>query len=59
MGVISHIPYDSIYLVVKNAFETAEQSDGNEHNLVNSLRQSNAFISSAYLTIPDIRGAFS
>ena len=36
--------YDSIYLVVKNAFETAEQSDGNEHNLVNSLRQSNAFI---------------
>ena len=21
--------YDSIYLVVKNAFETAEQSDGN------------------------------
>ena len=36
--------YDSVYQVVKNAFKTAEQSDGNEQNLVNVLRQSSAFI---------------
>ena len=30
-------------LLKQKKFET-EQSDGNEHNLVNSLRQSNAFI---------------
>lgn len=36
--------YDRVYQVVKNAFETAEQSDGNEQDLVNALRQSNAFI---------------
>lgn len=36
--------YDSVYEVVKNAFKTAEESDGNEQDLVNALRQSNAFI---------------
>ncbi len=36
--------YDSVYLVVKKAFETAQQSDGNEHDLVNALRKSSAFI---------------
>lgn len=36
--------YDSVYQVVKNAFKTAEQSDGNEQDLVNALRQSRAFI---------------
>lgn len=36
--------YNSVYQVVKSAFKTAEQSDGNEQDLVNALRQSNAFI---------------
>lgn len=36
--------YESVYQVVKNAFETAEKSDGNEQDLVNALRQSSAFI---------------
>ncbi|WP_434309970.1 GNAT family N-acetyltransferase [Hominifimenecus sp. rT4P-3] len=36
--------YESVYWVIKCAFETAEQSDGNEQDLVNALRQSNAFI---------------
>ena len=36
--------YESVYQVVKNAFETAERSDGNEQDLVNALRQSSAFI---------------
>ncbi|WP_425757152.1 GNAT family N-acetyltransferase [Ihubacter sp. rT4E-8] len=33
-----------IYSVVKAAFDRAEHSDGNEHDLVNSLRKSEAFI---------------
>lgn len=36
--------YAAVYTVVKKAFETAERSDGNEHELVNSLRKSNSFI---------------
>lgn len=36
--------YDSVYQVVKNAFRTAEQSDGKEQDLVNALRKSGAFI---------------
>lgn len=36
--------YDSVYQVVKSAFQTAEQSDGNEQDLVNALRKSRAFI---------------
>lgn len=36
--------YDAVYNVVKKAFQTAEHSDGNEQNLVDSLRKSNSFI---------------
>jgi len=36
--------YESVYHVIKNAFETAEHSDGNEQDLVNALRQSSVFI---------------
>lgn len=36
--------YNEVYNVIKKAFETAEYSDGNEHNLVNILRNSNNFI---------------
>ena len=36
--------YDEVYTVVKEAFETAEHSDGNEHDLVDALRKSNSFI---------------
>ncbi len=35
---------DEVYNVVKKAFETAEHSDGNEHDLVNLLRTSKNFI---------------
>lgn len=36
--------YEEVYNVVKTAFKTAEQSDGNEHDLVVALRKSNSFI---------------
>lgn len=36
--------YESIYPVVKNAFDNAEYSDGNEQDLVNALREGTAFI---------------
>lgn len=36
--------YDAIYTVVKTAFERAEHSDGSEHELVNALRKSSAYI---------------
>lgn len=36
--------YDGVYDVIKTAFETAEQSDGNEHDLVVALRKSDNFI---------------
>ncbi len=36
--------YDVVYKMVKAAFETAEHSDGDEHNLVVRLRASEAFI---------------
>ena len=36
--------YESIYSVVKNAFDNAEYSDGNEQDLVNALREGTAFI---------------
>lgn len=47
--------YDSVYQVVKNAFETAEHSDGNEQDLVNALRQSSAFIPELSL-VSEIQG---
>lgn len=36
--------YETVYSVVKAAFNGAEHSDGNEHHLVNALRKSDAFI---------------
>ena len=36
--------YEDVYNVVKTAFETAEHSDGNEHDLVVALRKSANFI---------------
>ncbi len=36
--------YSAVYLVVKRAFERAEHTDGNEQDLVNALRKSEAFI---------------
>ena len=36
--------YDTVYHVVKEAFENAEYTDGNEQNLVAALRKSKAFI---------------
>lgn len=36
--------YDDIYSVVKTAFDSAEHADGNEHDLVNALREGDAFI---------------
>ena len=36
--------YDDVYHVVKEAFESAEHSDGNEQDLVVKLRKSKSFI---------------
>lgn len=36
--------YSQVYDLIKLAFETAEHSDGNEHDLANALRQSDAFV---------------
>ena len=36
--------YDAVYHVVKEAFENAEYTDGNEQNLVVALRKSKSFI---------------
>lgn len=36
--------YTAVYNVIKKAFETAENSDGNEAELVEALRKSNSFI---------------
>lgn len=35
---------EAVYRLVTRAFETAEQSDGNEQDLVNALRKSDAFV---------------
>lgn len=35
---------NTIYSLVKRAFETAEHADGNEHELVNALRNGKAYI---------------
>lgn len=48
--------YKAVYYVVKNAFQTAEHSDGNEQDLVNALRQSTAFIPELTL-VAEIGGA--
>lgn len=36
--------YETIYSVVKAAFDSAEHSDGNEQDLVNALRKGEAYI---------------
>ena len=36
--------YDAVYHVIKEAFENAEYTDGNEQNLVAALRKSKSFI---------------
>lgn len=36
--------HDAMREVVRNAFATAEHSDGNEHDLVDALRQSDAYV---------------
>lgn len=36
--------YEDVYSVVKAAFDGIEHADGNEHDLVNELRKSDAFI---------------
>lgn len=46
MDIRQEIPadYNSVYEVVKAAFAAAEQSDGNEQDLVTALRKSRSFI---------------
>ena len=46
---------ESVYSLVKAAFESAEHSDGNEHNLVDALRKGDAFIPELSL-VADIDG---
>ena len=36
--------YNTVYQIIKSAFENAEHSDGNEQELVAALRNSNAFV---------------
>ena len=36
--------HETVYSVVKSAFDSAEHADGNEQDLVNALRKSSAFI---------------
>lgn len=50
--------YESVYRVVKSAFETADQSDGKEQDLVNALRQSVAFIPELSL-VSEINGTIA
>lgn len=43
--------YNTIYFLVKQAFESAEHSDGNEQDLVNALRKSEAYIPELSLVV--------
>ena len=36
--------YEEVYQLVKKAFETAEESDGTEQDLVTALRNSESFV---------------
>ena len=43
--------YESIYDVVKTAFESADHADGNEQDLVNALRNGDSYISELSLVV--------
>ena len=47
--------YESIYDVVKTAFESADHADGNEQDLVNALRNGDSYISELSL-VAEIEG---
>ena len=47
--------YKIVYSVIKKAFSCAQHTDGNEHNLVDALRSSKAFIPELYL-VAEING---
>ena len=48
--------YNTIYSLVETAFSLSEHSDGNEQNLVNSLRKGDSFIPELSL-VAEIDGA--
>ena len=43
--------YDTVYHVVKEAFENAEYTDGNEQNLVAALRKANRLFRNCLLLL--------
>ena len=45
--------YEQVYNIIKTAFETAEHSDGNEQDLVVTLRKSKSFIPELSLVAVD------
>ena len=47
--------YEIVYSVVKDAFDSAEHSDGNEQDLVNALRKGESFIQELSL-VTEING---
>ena len=47
--------YEKIYLLIKEAFATAEHADGNEQDLVVALRKSDAYVSQLAL-VAEIKG---
>ena len=51
--------YEEVYEVVKTAFESAEHSDGNEHDLVDLLRKSDNFIPELSLVADSIQLALA
>ena len=48
--------FDIIYKVIKTSFQSAEHTDGNEQDLVNELRKSNAYIPELSL-VAEINGS--
>ena len=43
--------FDKIYALIEESFKTAEHSDGDEHNLVNRLRNSTSYIPELSLVV--------
>ncbi len=43
--------FDTVYKVIKTSFQSAEHTDGNEQDLVNELRKSDAYIPELSLVI--------